>query len=594
MVRRFKTAVSVADSLILTSDHEMITACGHGSQIPHYRMPLVGLGSRLMSINFSGNRLGVIVSGPADEKRVAGIIERLHKYGLPQRVEIVVRSTTDLYSEIDWKMQRWPGATVRMRMGGECDAVLFMGDSEDHASLIAAYAETDANRVFVESRLSNDEVAFRLGIPAQNVALGQALFQRLVGFFFIEQANLSKNSIKLNPKTYVSRLREIALEDAPWWFEEGVSPNQDGVVSIFFTVAAIEDRWDGARPQRIRNMYSGFRKSGPVISLTSNHGVLNRRGEALRSMLKNGASAGVWYGENSTSPMLDDSRFEMLALMTYFKTFGGSVGWFVRDLHWLSDELSYEDAIAANLPEIRARGIRELEGVNNYADVLFAPSQATAREFDRLIEASGFKPFGNWLELPPALSKRYMVYTSPISTADSLRLLYAGGYGGIYKLDCFWSALSSLDRDWHIDMLTRASESDLILKDLERFKIDPERVHIINDNLVDYVVDPDVIAVLLLDSEYGLSSFPYKTVSYAEKGIRTLIYKDTPSAEFLSKLGLGITVDQKSDALAAALTEIPSKRSWTTALVKELEQSRNAETWNRRIEQILIALGKKH
>ncbi|TFI19613.1 hypothetical protein E4A41_14470, partial [Micrococcus endophyticus] len=93
-----------------------------------------------------------------------------------------------------------------------------------------------------------------------------------------------------------------------------------------------------------------------------------RRARVVAEAVEAGRPLGLFYGENSTSPIPDPRvTAELADLMRRFSAAGGRSVWFVRDLHWLDEIEGYlEDADARR--DVQERGLAELDALQAAAD----------------------------------------------------------------------------------------------------------------------------------------------------------------------------------------------------------------------------------
>ena len=318
---------------------------------------------------------------------------------------------------------------------------------------------------------------------------------------------------------------------------------------------------------------------GAAVRMSSVPGVFDRRVRAVRAAITAGRPLGLFYGENSTSPIPVPRVTEELAdVMREFSRAGGQTVWFVRDLHWLDDIEGYlEDADARR--DTQARGLLELETLAAAADRLAAPSIESGRGFDALLARHG-RAGHDWVPLPPAVAPANTVPPGLRAPGDEgLTLLYAGGVSGIYGLGQYLDAAARLDEAIRLDFVVRPGERDALDALLEDHGLaDRPGVRVTTVPFEWYVPGTaDVVGVVLLGGEYARFSFPYKTMSLVERGYPILCFADMAIAAFLEENRLGLGVDRDADAIRAGLERLAELGA------PGVGEAQRSQTWGARL-----------
>lgn len=577
----FERASRRVSSLYFDSEHVMDRAVAHGSHAKHFLMPISSVPVSLLGEDIE--RPHVVIVYPGEWKK-RDTMDRLHHVErLLATLDVPTQSVTAdfLYTSRDLAGRRGFPATIRYRISSEATHVLVLGDSRHHTAVIGAFAARHADRVFVDSTISNERVAQRAGIEQSHIARGHALIERLVASWKGSGRALAPQAAgALAPLDALRTFYDNAALSLPDWFEEGIADPRAQAFDVFFSVAPIENRSDGARPQRIREMARSFRHDMPVLRLSSNIPTLGRRGSALRELITQGSRPRWGYGENSTTPMTDEARTWSMRVLSVAKRAGLRMAWFVRDLHWLSDESNISHGDTDRLAEIQRRGLAEVRAMVSTADVVYAPSEGSAAEFDRLLHRAELDLAVPWRTLPPAASD---VNTLGLPSSDGpLRLVYSGGFGGIYSLAELRASLERLEGDWTLDLIVR--ENDLEAVDGFVAGLPAERISVEVGEFTDYAPKPGVnVGIVLLDSTYGQASFPFKTMSYWEKRIPVLCYAGSGPAPSVTDTGAGIVVDRAEGSIESALTTLMRTPG---AVRADWQRVSREHTWQSRAAQV--------
>ncbi|MDO5634346.1 MAG: hypothetical protein Q4G34_05705 [Micrococcus sp.] len=495
-------------------------------------------------------------------------------------------SASALYRARDLAAGRGFDAVARARLDGATHVVM-VGASRDHGPVGQLLCATGfADRLVVEETIGMADWAqahpqVRRG---RGVRLVSELAASLTGESLDSAGNGHQPGIEGEADLFEAYRTDLA-ERADRHAEDLAFLKQDGPVDVFFSTSPLEDRTDGARPQRVRNMHDAMSAAGPALRLSSVPGVFDRRVRALRTALNAGRPAGLFYGENSTSPIpVERVRDELAQVMEQFGAAGGTTVWFVRDLHWLDDIDGYLDDHDAR-QDIQRRGLAELDTMAAAADHLAAPSDEAGAGFTALLQRHGRSGY-DWLSLPPAVAPANVVPDAREGSRQSgVTLLYAGGVNAIYGLSTYLEAVAQLPAETRLDFVVRAAEREQLEEQLRAHGLaDREGLRISTVALEWYVPTTEtVIGAILLGGDYAAFSFPYKTMSLVERGYPLLCFDDMAIADVVTDNDLGRAVPRTAEAVRAGLmTLVDSPPSGTRRAQVE-------HTWESRIDRARAA-----
>lgn len=583
--RQLLRAFAACERLWFDSTVAMDKACAHGSDRPHLLLPLA---STTAGTSATSNVADVVIVtsaetlARAEEQTVLALNEALQQRGTDSRVV----AAEQLFTQADLDDKRMLRAALSGRGIGENSVVVLTGKSGHHA--FVATALSGHNAVLMDATVENASLAKRLGFPTRALARGAALVERTLSALDSESSILSTHQDVATPAEFQEAFERAIASSLPAWHEEGMAELGQVAFDLFFSTAAIENRSDGARPQRIRAMSQAFGDSdAPVIRMTSNLNLLERRLRAALALVDQGAHPRFGYGENSTAPMLDAALEALERGLLQLKSAGLAFAWFVRDLHWLDPSSSVSQTSDA-LDFLQQRGVHELNTMVRLADAMFAPSAPAAEHFDRLLLTLRDSRV-EWLTLPPGIDQANTLELSATrsTAADEIRLVYAGGLGGVYDLSMLVQALHGLNRPWHLQCTVREEDSQRAHDLLAGFP--EERVSITVDDFSFVGSEANKTAGLaLLDSAYGAASFPLKVMNYVEKRMSVVVYQDSSPAPLVERYGVGVIAERSVAGVRDALASLPR-----TVDAMAWDQVQESESWAARaasVRQTLASL----
>ena len=557
----FAAVTRAVDRLFLEDEWEFDKALSKGSWSAHLRHPRRTLPPELLpplAEEFETPRVVVLHPEQVDADRLAAQMEALQTaVDTVPGASLRSLSASALYRTRDLAAGRAFDAVAATRLGGATHVVL-VGSSRDHAAVGELLVGTGfAERLVVEDTIGSG--AWAAGHPGVRTGRGLRLVTELAAALHGgPEPHSAVDTVDAGTTDLLSAYRAAMTGRVDRTFEDLAVLRHDGPLDVFFSTSPLEDRTDGARPQRVRNMNDALSEPAAALRLSSVPGVFDRRLRVLDEALAAGRPLGLLYGENSTSPIPVGRVTTALAdVMARFSAGGGTSVWFVRDLHWLDEIDGYlEDADARR--DVQERGLAEFDAMAAAADRLAAPSAESGAGFDALLARHGRGPV-DWLPLPPAVSPANAVPAdAPAIGEEGVTLLYAGGVGGIYGLGQYLTAVGTLDPQVRLDFVVRAGERS-VLEDLlaEHGLADRPGLRITTVPLEWYVpATRTVVGVVLLGGEYARFSFPYKTMSLIEHGYPVLCFADMGIADFLERNRVGLGVARSSEAIRAGIAAL--------------------------------------
>ncbi len=554
----FAAVTRAVDRLFLEDEWEFDKALSKGSWSAHLRHPRRALPPELLpplAEEFETPSVVVLHPEHVDADRLAAQMEALQTaVDTVPGASLRSLSASALYRTRDLVAGRAFDAVAATRLGGATHVVL-VGSSRDHTAvgelLVGAGV---AERLVVEDTIGSG--AWAAGHPGVRTGRGLRLVTELAAALRGgPEPHSAVDTVDAGTTDLLAAYRTAMTGLVDRTFEDLAVLRHDGPLDVFFSTSPLEDRTDGARPQRVRNMNDALSEPAAALRLSSVPGVFDRRLRVLDDALAAGRPLGLLYGENSTSPIPVGRVTAALAdVMARFSAGGGTSVWFVRDLHWLDEIDGYlEDADARR--DVQERGLAEFDAMAAAADRLAAPSAESGAGFDALLARHGRGPV-DWLPLPPAVSPANTVPAdAPAIGEEGVTLLYAGGVGGIYGLGQYLTAVGTLDPQVRLDFVVRAGERS-VLEDMlaEHGLADRPGLRITTVPLEWYVpATKTVVGVVLLGGEYVRFSFPYKTMSLIERGYPVLCFADMGIADFLERNRVGLGVARSSEAIRAGI-----------------------------------------
>ncbi|WP_022871602.1 hypothetical protein [Yaniella halotolerans] len=576
----FADVLGTTDRLMLEDPWEMDKALEKHSPLPHLRMRYPTPADRNYLTSPSGD---IAIIYPTSAKNEAHQLLRASKDGLAQNGRIELVNVTSLYTSSDLVDGRDLYDALAERLGRFSYAII-VGTGPHHSTILHAL-QYDADRIVVDQTIGMAELSRDLDLPHR--ARGLQCVQKMTEVIESpERLSLNKqvSAPYRDQEDFLEVLDELWSRNLEPWFEELPATTCTQPLNIFFSSGLLQDRVNGARHQRVRNMYEAFRPKDALAIYGSSDHSLQRRVRLAQELIRSGRAPGIFYGENSTRPM-PMPRADLLAeFLDGFIHQGGNAMWFVRDVHWLGafDEDPWPDQLAQQL---RIDGLHELHRLEEQVDILAAPSNAAGQGFNQLLDSVGEK-HRDWFALPPGVQPQNVFDDHWISARNATTVLYAGGISSIYSMDIYLAALRDTDDDVLIDFVVRKPEEPELRDALNRIGLlDSDRVRILNTTMNLYRPrTSQTLGAILMESEYAKHSFPYKTMTMIERGYPIICFKDMGIANFVESNQLGKAVERTEDAIRTGINTLIQTGAPGIPLV------RARETWDHRVGQIFDML----
>lgn len=584
-IRRFKHFSENLSALVYFNEWEMFKAASLGSKCPHFIWDYAseGVGSGWSLETENDGKIVVFYDHLVRGTEVS--LESLGLEGLlggfsSDRIEC--RPSNSLFWYSDLSIGRKIQNTARLRTQGVSQAIFVDNDSSSLISLALAQANHEsqiwANSSIEHELLLNTKSNFSIGSEPRIVS-------SLIGEGLIEVPYTNRAAIENASGRIMAEILSIVDGvELPWFFEDFGDIEE---LSIFFSVAALENRSNGARPQRIRNMYLAMARHTPTLHLSTNSNILDRRIPLIKLLASKGVRVKYFYGENSTSPIQGfDAPLRVTRLLDDLANESGTKSmYFVRDVHWLDSSL-LESGNDLNLETV-ANGKFELKRFEGSVGTLISPSQESSKNYAQLAQPYFELAFCDE-ELPPAISVRNIVPAGPSwSESERTTFVYTGGVARLYSMDVYLEALSELNKrygsQFYADFIVREGERELLFDWLESVGLrSSTNVRVLSGSFDRYVSRTKKnIGILLLDSDYGRKAFAFKAVSYMERMMPFITYKESPNCRYLSQHGIPIPVISRTEvygALEDSLNFDHASLDWVKIF--------NEENWERRWQQV--------
>jgi len=586
---RLLGAFDACERLWFDSTVAMDKASAHGSDRPHLLIPLA------MPTGCSPKRpdtayVSIIVPQEKLNGAEEATVSALQAAASSAGGQVSVHSVDQLYTGHDLEAGRgWDDSVVR-RLPRSPSHLVLVGKSGHHL-FTAVGLRPGSVDVFVDATVENVAIARRIRLEEDHVARGAALAERVADSVKRFSPGNDLRTIPSTPNHFRKTFEALVARDLPNWHEEDILEAGQPQFDLFFSVAGIENRSNGARPQRIRAMSHAFEERGvPLVRVTANQNLLSRRMRGALELVRAGTQPRLGYGENSTAPMPLGARSVLESGLKELRGAGLKFGWFVRDFHWLEPASSVSQT-RSDLDQLQKDSLAEFAAMREHADVLFAPSCLASQRFDRLLRGRIDRLPHRWTPLPPGIdpanclsSDRASDSGQPPDRPDPLDIVYAGGLGGVYDLQTAVNALASLHEPWCLHLVVRPEDVEAAHQLTSR--ITGHVAHITNGEFAAMpVLTGATVGLALLESEYGLASFPLKVMSYLERRMTVAVYRNSSPAEMIESYGAGSVVDRTPDAIKAGIGAAVS-----AAGAVDWHSIHENESWNSRAETVRNAL----
>ncbi len=586
---RLLGAFDACERLWFDSSVAMDKASAHGSDRPHLLIPLAtptGCSPKRPETAY----VSVIVPQEKLNAAEEATVNALQAAASSAGVRVSVHSVDQLYTGHDLEAGRgWDNSIVRSLPSSPSHLVL-VGKSGHHL-FTAVGLGPGAVEVFVDATVENVAIARRIRLEEDHVARGAALAERVADSVERFSRSNELRAVPSTPNHFRKTFEALVARDLPNWHEEDILEAGQPQFDLFFSVAGIENRSNGARPQRIRAMSHAFEERGvPLVRVTANQNLLSRRMRGALALVRAGTQPRLGYGENSTAPMPLEARSVLESGLKELRDAGLKFGWFVRDFHWLEPASSVSQT-RADLDQLQKDSLAEFTAMREHTDVLFAPSHLASQRFDQLLRGRIDRLPHRWTPLPPGIepanclsADRESDAVQPPDQSEPLEVVYAGGLGGVYDLQTAMNALSSLHEPWHLHLVIRPEDVEIAHQLTSRMS--GHMVHITSGEFAAMpVITGPTVGLALLESDYGLASFPLKVMSYLERRMTVAVYRNSSPAEMIESYGAGSVVDRTADSIEAGIGAAVS-----AAGTVDWHSIHENESWNSRAETVRNAL----
>ncbi|KAB1640827.1 hypothetical protein [Gulosibacter chungangensis] len=581
--RRFGDLTSGAEVLFLEDDYEFDKALSKGSQSAHLLHPQFSFEGlpKLLTEGAATARIAVVYPEGSNGERIEAYEQMFNAVAAKHGASVNTIAADALFRARDLTRNRSFHETAVQRLEHATHMVL-VGSSK-HASSLGAYLvdTTQGDRLIAEDTIGLSRWGRQIGF--KQLGRGSRL-AKLLDDVLTGSLKQERSARIVETGEPIAVLRNLVEQQYPSSFEQLNVTENEGPFNVFFSTTGLEDRTDGARPQRIRNMAEALDSDTPTVRIASNVNGFRRRRDFVLDLISAGRKAEIFYGENSTSPIPSaDIREELGDFLRKWREAGGRSAWFVRDLHWLDPKAGIAQA-ADGTDGIIANGLHELNHVGGAADLLLAPDPASVEGFKRLL-AGHDAPSTPWVALPPGVAPENVLESGTLrDKRNGPTLLYAGGVGAVYAMTNLLTAMQTLvENEFFVDFVVRPGETEQLLEELASFGLaEHPRVSVSTNSLDVYLPSSELtIGAVLLDSEYARFSFPYKTISMIEKGFPVITYSDMAIAAFVEHNMVGAATQRDTDSLVETL-----ERMSNTDYQAAISAARESESWSARVQQV--------
>ncbi|TVU83632.1 glycosyltransferase family 4 protein [Corynebacterium aurimucosum] len=577
----FEQLADSAAGLVFLNEWEMSKAVSLGSTAPHFLWNLADSSCSTEMLDESSDVVGVVVDTEENYASVLDIEYAVSKLGEALEAEgkkVRVISSNSFFWYKDFTMGRSFRNVLRLR-GREFSSLFFVGGDAD-SLVVAASHNGGMGRCYAAERIE-------MRLLARNQSfLSVCGVDKLVHEYGQpgDAGGSSSMGSQSHGRSLFAIIDQITEKDLPRYWEDYGDFEE---FSLFFSVAAVENRSNGARPQRIRNLYLEMADNWLTLQIGMTTKFLERRSKLVEDWLNSGKRCVLIYGENSTNPVQNrDVIIQAYRLVDLASSISRTPSlWFVRDLHWLDSSMFPEGPSA----DVLASGIFELTRLDDSFGSFVAPSLESRRMFETLLESNCEISFVDD-ELPPGVTQSACALAR--GPEKGMTFVYSGGIGSAYRMDAYLTAIASILLDEssssssfgrvYFDFVVRPQEQQELIGQLEVLGIaESPFIRVLNGDFNGYrPLTEKACGVLLLESDYGKGAFPYKSVSYLERGFTILCFKDSPVNRLFGPVGVTFATGYDSGEVTATMAraaaedthvswqEIWQKHGWAERLKK--------------------------
>lgn len=575
--RQFNQVLMHYQRLFFDNQYLFTAAIEKGSKIPHFLLDInprdTAQGKDILDAGALG--IGLIRSPEISDDQCLNVIDTIRRK-LPGRYVRVIEDNA-LFGPKDAEQGRSLCDVMQGQLQG-LSALVFLGCSQNTQVVLRSLSIQDSKQCVVMDNFQLRNALWDIGAEIT-----------LCPTYKIVDALKSKTeSTALRFQgggSILDQLTAAQSRDVPAFYEDFLALRQDGPLDIYFSVNPVELHSHGARAQRIRNMLLGMRHNGrAVVDVSSIEVVLLRRMQLIEAEFAKGRSAGIFYGENSTSPISSFATLSYLeALIGLVRARKGKTGWFIRDLHFMDKEVWN----SGNEDVLIDRARQEFSILSESIDVFYAPTPAAIQKFRSLLPACSRQDV-QWRALPPGMLQ---LAAPPIQARSRKRLafVYSGGLGPIYRMDSYLQTVTALcnAEDVSFDFVVREAEKE----HLSEIADQSPNIRIITNDFDNYISDAqNVVGVSLLETGYADLAFPLKIMNYAARSIPVLCFDTAVYADFIRDSQIGWVVEKTPHSVLAKMQGLITQARAENAPLVPFERFQtvwNDNSWKMRAQTVL-------
>ncbi len=345
------------------------------------------------------------------------------------------------------------------------------------------------------------------------------------------------------------------------------------------------------RPQK---MIQAFREIGYDVDCVMGYG--SERKAAIRTIkqnIRNGVQYDFMYSESSTMPTLLTEKNHLplyptldFGFMKFCKKHGIKIGLFYRDIQWKFDV--YTKAVSKQKQWISLPMYRyDLNCYTKLLDKFYLPSLTLKRylsEYQALLERADV--------LPPGCNEVNLSSNPSVQTDFSLplRIFYVGGISGIYDLEMFLRAVSSIPQ---VEVVLCCREAEWKQEShryqtymTSRVKV----VHASGDQLTQYYEWADICCVFAGKGEYMSIAMPIKLFEYIGYEKPMIGTAGTASGEFITEHNIGWCVNYDENDLKRCIDGILNDPTQIEAKKEKIRQIKSHHKWTSRAQKVAYDL----
>lgn len=345
------------------------------------------------------------------------------------------------------------------------------------------------------------------------------------------------------------------------------------------------------RPVKMLNALRNIGYEVDIISGYSNEREQNIK--RIKEKIINGESYDFVYSESSTMPtMLTDKnhipkKFNMdFRFFRFCKNNDIPIGLFYRDVQWKLP--IYKENVSGIKRWVAFRFYNyDLRQYKRYLTCMFLPTVSMSKYINKKYL------IGNLVELPPGADCCNYSEMKLTSDGSTLRLLYVGGIGELYRFDELLRAVADME-DIIFTICCRENEWIAFSKQYEDYLASNIKVvHKSGDELKTLYNQCDVCLAVFCPRDYTKIAMPVKIFEYMSYCKPVIANVNTAYGDFVSKNKIGWSVEYDADKIRDLLVYIKSNPKEVVDKTKEIAIQLENHTWERRAEKVKEILTKR-